>query len=110
MAGGTKNVLAYDHYLRGQMLQKSADPADWGKAVASFEQAVALDPEFGQAAAKLAWMYYSARSVKSKQSALKVSGDEAWSRGRVLREGRQTSLGDLLSASVREPALSAENR
>ena len=81
MAGGTKNVLAYDHYLRGQTLQKSADPADWAKAVANFEQAVALDPEFGQAAAKLAWMYYSARSVKSKQSALQVNGDEAESRG-----------------------------
>ena len=34
-------------------------------------------PGIGQAAAKLAWMYYSARSVKSKQSALQVNGDEA---------------------------------
>ena len=86
MAGGTKNVLAYDHYLRGQTLQKSADPADWEKPLRSFEQAVALDPEFGQAAAKLAWMYYSARSVKSKQSALKVNGDEAGLEGRAFFE------------------------
>jgi adenylate cyclase len=63
-AGGTKNAAAYDHYLRGQMLQTSDDPADWARAVASFEQALALDPEFGRAAAELAWKYHNAKSVR----------------------------------------------
>jgi TolB-like protein/class 3 adenylate cyclase len=86
MAGGTKNPAAYEEYLRGQMLQRSGDPTDWVDAIASFEQALALDPDFGRAAAMAAWMYRSAQAVKSKQLALGISGDDARDRGRTFFE------------------------
>jgi TolB-like protein len=78
--GGTSNVAAYDAYLRGLKLQNSASPDDWAKAVAHFEKALAIDPAFGSAAAKLAWMYYSAQGVRSKQAALGITEEEAWTR------------------------------
>ena len=39
----------------------AATPEDWAKSVEGFEQALALDPEFGRAAAQLAWMYCERR-------------------------------------------------
>jgi adenylate cyclase len=77
MAGGTKNPAAYDAYLRALQLQNSGTPEDWAKSVESFEQALALDPEFGRAAAQLAWMYWSAGTVQSKLKGLGISDDEA---------------------------------
>jgi TolB-like protein/class 3 adenylate cyclase len=77
MAGGTKNPAAYDAYLRALQLQNSGMPEDWAQSVESFEQALALDPEFGRASAQLAWMYSSAGSVQSKLTGLGISGDEA---------------------------------
>lgn len=77
MAGGTKNPAAYDTYLRARQLQYSGEPEDWAKSVEGFEQALALDPEFGRAAAQLAWMYMIAESVQSKLKALGISNDEA---------------------------------
>jgi adenylate cyclase len=77
MAGGTKNPAAYETYLRARQLLYSGTPEDWAKAVEGFEQALALDPEFGRAAAQLAWMYFSAEWVQSKLQALGISNDEA---------------------------------
>jgi adenylate cyclase len=77
MAGGTKNPAAYDAYLRALQLQYSRTPEDWAKSVEGFEQALALDPEFGRAAAQLAWMYWSTGGVQSKLKALGISNDEA---------------------------------
>ena len=77
MAGGTKNPAAYDAYLRALQLQYSGTPEDWAKSVEGFEQALALDPEFGRAAAQLAWMYSDAQWVQSKLKALGISNDEA---------------------------------
>jgi adenylate cyclase len=80
MAGGTKNPVAYDTYLRARQLLSSGNPEDWAKSVKGFEQALALDPEFGRAAAQLAWMYWTAESVQSTLKALGVSNDEAVAR------------------------------
>jgi TolB-like protein/class 3 adenylate cyclase len=77
MAGGTRNPAAYDAYLRARQLQYSGVPEDWAKSIKGFEQALALDPEFGRAAAQLAWMYAIADSVQSKLQALGISNDEA---------------------------------
>jgi adenylate cyclase len=77
VAGGTDNPDAYEAYLRGLQLQDSGSPGDWAEAVGNFKQALALDPVFGMAAAKLGWMYVSAQSVKSKQQALGLSGEQA---------------------------------
>ena len=64
MAGGTRNPTAYETYLRARQLVYSGTPENWAKAVEGFEQALTLDPEFGRAAAQLAWMYASAESVQ----------------------------------------------
>ncbi|MBA4098775.1 MAG: guanylate cyclase [Rhodospirillum sp.] len=76
-AGGTKNPAAYDAYLRALQLQYSATPEDWARSVEGFEQALALDPEFGRAAAQLAAMYSSAASVQSKLKGMGISAEEA---------------------------------
>jgi adenylate cyclase len=77
LAGGTKNPEAYDAYLRGLQLQYSGAAEDWAKSIDSFEQALTLDPNFGRASAQLAWMYWSADSVESKLTALRITTDEA---------------------------------
>jgi serine/threonine-protein kinase len=51
----TQNVAAYDAYLRGGNLNN--DPATLRANIAALEQAVALDPSFAQAWARLATMY-----------------------------------------------------
>jgi adenylate cyclase len=77
MAGGTKNPAAYEAYLRALQLQHSGTAEDWAKSVEGFEQALSLDPEFGRAAAQLAWMYWSTGGVQSKLKALGISYEEA---------------------------------
>ncbi|HTO87027.1 MAG TPA: protein kinase [Thermoanaerobaculia bacterium] len=54
----TKDLAAYDAYLRGQQASKSMavqDPPSLRRALTFYEQAVALDPEFAVAWAKVAW-------------------------------------------------------
>jgi TolB-like protein len=50
--GGTKNVEAYDHYLRGQAL--SRDTQRIQEEIAEYRQALARDPQFGLAQIALA--------------------------------------------------------
>jgi len=53
----TKNLAAYDSYLRGEAIflaLAGADPASLRRAASYYEQAVALDSTFGQAWAQLA--------------------------------------------------------
>jgi TolB-like protein/tetratricopeptide (TPR) repeat protein len=48
--GGTRNVIAYDHYLRGKDLYAHAkDEAEERQAVAQFDAAIAADPNFAAA-------------------------------------------------------------
>jgi adenylate cyclase len=54
---GTANLEAYDAYLRGLGLWQERRGQSLWDAVALFEQAVAADPEFGQAYAGLALVY-----------------------------------------------------
>ena len=72
-----RNPAAYDAYLRALQLQYSGMPEDWAKSVEGFEQALVLDPEFGRAAAQLAWMYRTGQWIQSKLRALGISKDEA---------------------------------
>jgi TolB-like protein/class 3 adenylate cyclase len=60
MPGGTLNPMAYDSYLRGRALLKSSVSDDWRAAIDAYEKALGLDPEFGAAAAELAWVYHDA--------------------------------------------------
>jgi TolB-like protein/tetratricopeptide (TPR) repeat protein len=53
-ASPTSNLAAYDAYLRGQEIEKEgAGPATRRRAAAQYEQAVALDPGFALAWARL---------------------------------------------------------
>lgn len=65
--GGTDNAAAYDLYLRGFEINYATSPGD---AAALLRQAVAIDPEFGQAWAELAWVYWSAAGVDEAQAAI----------------------------------------
>jgi TolB-like protein/Tfp pilus assembly protein PilF len=49
--GGTKNAEAYDAYLRGEQLLRNPDPSEANDkaAVAAFDQAIALDPDYARA-------------------------------------------------------------
>jgi TolB-like protein/Tfp pilus assembly protein PilF len=71
--GGTRNVIAYDHYLRGKDLYAHAkDEAEERQAVAQFDAAIAADPDFAAAhaararsLAAVAGQYGSAAEIKS---------------------------------------------
>ena len=114
--GGTRNPAAYDAYLRALQLRDSGSPEDWANAIANFEQALAIDPEFGSAAAQIAWMYSGAQWVQTKQKALGVSSDEARARRRanLIRAARNPSAtyyqllsDDLLFQQKSEEAIAA---
>jgi eukaryotic-like serine/threonine-protein kinase len=54
-AGGTRNPAAYDAYLRGMQLQLTGQDIDaTRRALAAFDQAIALDPSFASAHAQRA--------------------------------------------------------
>jgi TolB-like protein len=75
--GGTNMPAAYDLYLQGYGTDYAKDPE---KAASLFRQAVALDPDFGQAWAELAWIYWMNKGIKTKEAALGVADDEMGSK------------------------------
>jgi hypothetical protein len=68
--GGTDNPVAYDFYLRGYELNYATSPSD---VAALHRQAIALDPDFGQAWAELGWVYWFALGNDEAQSAVGAS-------------------------------------
>jgi TolB-like protein/class 3 adenylate cyclase/Flp pilus assembly protein TadD len=54
----TDNPQAHDAYLRGWQFYRRYTPEDFVKAIPHFERAVELDPNFGQAWAALASVYW----------------------------------------------------
>jgi serine/threonine protein kinase len=56
---GTPNELAYRYYLQGKNLTNQRDGEADKKAIANFEQAIRLDPNYAQAYAGLANAHYS---------------------------------------------------
>jgi tetratricopeptide (TPR) repeat protein len=75
--GGTNVPAAYDLYLQGYGTDYGKNPE---KAAALFKQAVALDPNFGQAWAELAWIYWMNKGIGAKEAALGVSDEEMGSK------------------------------
>jgi serine/threonine protein kinase/Flp pilus assembly protein TadD len=54
----TRNLAAYDAFLKGQEIWRSlavGDPPALRRALAFYDQAVALDPDFAQAWARISW-------------------------------------------------------
>ena len=74
VAGGTDNPAAYEAYLRGLELLLRNKPEDAAPAIAYYQQALALDPDFGTAMADLAWAYWNVDEERLK--ALGLSWDE----------------------------------
>ncbi len=57
MPGMTRNVAAYDEYLRGMTRNLERRPESFALAIAHLQRAVALDPEFSLAWSGLATVY-----------------------------------------------------
>lgn len=83
--GGTKNVAAYDHYLRGKDLYaNAADEAGERQAIAQFDAAIAADPKFAAAyagrarsLAVLSGLYGSAAEIRAYHDAAITSAKRA---------------------------------
>jgi len=56
--GGTDNPNAHDAYLRGWQLYRRYTPEDFFEAIPHLERAVKLDPDYGQAWAAIASVYW----------------------------------------------------
>jgi class 3 adenylate cyclase/TolB-like protein len=80
VAGGTSNPVAYETFLRGLELEYRGAPEDWAKAVTLYQQAVALDPNFGRATAQIAWVYWNASGQDAVQKALGLSYDDVYAK------------------------------
>jgi len=57
VAPGTRNVAAYEHYLRGRYYWNKRDQQDLQRGIQQFEQAIALDPHYALAHVGLADSY-----------------------------------------------------
>ena len=77
---GTRNVAAYDAFLRGYGHYLRFTPEDSAKAVASFKKAIELDPNYGRAYAALSAGYYDATISSAVLKGLGVSWQEALAR------------------------------
>ena len=82
---GTKNVIAFDHYLRGKDLYANArDEAGERQALVQFDAAIAADPKFAAAyaararsLAALSGQYGSAAEIKAQYDAAILSAKRA---------------------------------
>jgi adenylate cyclase len=74
---GTKNVEAYDAFLRGWVHCLRMTPDDLSRAIQSFKKAIALDPDYGRAYAALALAYWTGTNVQGVMRGLEVSWLEA---------------------------------
>jgi TolB-like protein/Flp pilus assembly protein TadD len=55
---GTKNIAAYDTFLKGWEHYLRETPDDFAKAISFFKKAIELDPNYGRAYAALAMIYW----------------------------------------------------
>jgi adenylate cyclase len=74
--GGTNVPAAYDFYLQGLEYKHRDAPEDKAKAASLFREAVRLDPNFGQAWAMLAWVYWDSYGNSAAAEALGTSNFE----------------------------------
>jgi TolB-like protein len=86
----TKNIVAYDAFLKGWEHYRRFTPDDFAKAYSHFKKALDLDPDYGRAHAALAQTYWRGLELGWRwQMGLGVG----WSEGRVLaRKYLQTAM------------------
>ncbi len=81
--GGTRNIEAYERYLRAQSFLRLFGPADLQRAIQLYREALALDPDFA-----LAWTALAAAqsfiAVYSPQLAAQAAQDGAHAAERAL--------------------------
>jgi TolB-like protein/Tfp pilus assembly protein PilF len=83
---GTNDPAAYEEFLKGRVHYLRNTTEDFTKAEACFKRAIQLDPNYGQARAALAMLYWFAAQQR-KEAAFKISYVEARLRARqYLRE------------------------
>jgi TolB-like protein/Tfp pilus assembly protein PilF len=104
----TSNLAAYDAYLKGLEIEKAG--GSWRGAAAQYEQAVALDPGFALAWARLSashsWIYGGSRSPEEAESARKAA-ERALELAPSLPEGHR-ALGVYYNLVRKEPDKSLE--
>jgi adenylate cyclase len=90
----TENPQAYDAFLRGWAHYRRNTPDDLAKAIPHFEEAIALDPNYGRAHAALAVVYWAdlERSFSSG-TGLPLTAEEA-------RQREMHHLGEALKHPV----------
>jgi serine/threonine-protein kinase len=106
----TANLAAYDAYLKGEAASQGIgvnDPASLRRAIAYYEQAVALDSTFLQAWAQLAranaWYYTTGTPIPAAAEAAKRAADRAIKLGPGRPEA-QLALGSYYADVRRDPA------
>ncbi|UCB49258.1 MAG: guanylyl cyclase, partial [Deltaproteobacteria bacterium] len=60
---GTKDIAAYDTFLKGWEYYLRETPDDFAKAISYFKKAIELDPNYGRAYAALAMFYWRSRDL-----------------------------------------------
>jgi TolB-like protein len=96
--GGTSNVIAFDHYLRGKNLYANAkDEAEEREAVTQFEAAIAADPKFAAAYAgksralmAVSSQYGGAAEIKKFYDAAIASAQQAVALAPTLADAQST--------------------
>jgi TolB-like protein/Tfp pilus assembly protein PilF len=80
----TQNLAAYDAFLKGQEVWKGlavGDPPGVRKALAFYEQAVALDPTFAQAWARISWgnasLYFNSGPTRALAERARQAAEKA---------------------------------
>jgi TolB-like protein/DNA-binding winged helix-turn-helix (wHTH) protein len=83
--GMTRNVAAYDEYLRGMSLNLEWQPESFARAIVHLQRAVALDPSFSIAWAGLNTVYTNGAIVTpSRAEEWRPKASEALDRARAL--------------------------
>jgi TolB-like protein/DNA-binding winged helix-turn-helix (wHTH) protein len=116
--GGTAQVAAYDLLLRGRQYETSLSREGVARAIAFYEQALAIDPGYVEAIARLANMYdfsarfvwdpdpetASTRALKLAETAVALDPDNPfarWTYARVLSR-RSTLTADSITRALAE--------
>ncbi|MGH7674590.1 MAG: protein kinase domain-containing protein, partial [Gemmatimonadales bacterium] len=110
----TQNLAAYDAFLRGEAASQAvgvADPPSLRRAVAYYEQAVALDSTFVQAWAQLSRahsvLYFNSTPTPAEAEAARQAAERALALAPARSEGH-LALGDYYSAVLGDPARAVE--
>lgn len=69
---GTNNIEAYDAFMKGWQHYLQGTPESFAQAIADFEKAVDIDPDYGRAYAALALIYWKAGGSKEWYKALRT--------------------------------------